>query len=663
MLHSSTALRTIIQRGILLLLFSFTVATALAQETAVQMLLVPQGNDETPFTNEENYPLVEMIVAPANQGRIPFSGLDATHFTLVEAGETTAPVSVEPLTTAQQPVSLLIVLDSSGPMQPVFNDVRTAVINSYSTLDLTDQSGLLAFETAVNLDEPFPQLNPQRELTFTNDGGALINLLNTLSPTENSATPLYDALLKGVRLTEIAAPTERRAVIVITNGVDQLPGSSGSGSTRAGSDTIIQIARDQQIALFPIGLGGGVDTGLLQDMAAQTGGKFFPVADASGITPAIGEVVRQLKQSYRLVYNAATEADNGLHELQVVAQTPQGVAQAAVSFKAYYPLTPVLRGVTVLAEDGATYAAENAPPLLGSVTITPDIVARGGLTAVTYALNDTPVHQATLPPWEFTWQTDGLDSTIPHRITIEATTADQQTARFETNFILQPCDTFCRWERQLGFSPAYLFLGLGLLILGIFVWLLLRQRRQVAAPASTSSDLFPKEKPFPYRQTMPPTSHPTEVDSPVTEYDSDDFSQDWSQAGGKGLSHHTSYTQVDKTEIKKPERPLFPKTELLIRALKHTAHLTDLEKGTTYELGPTTTIGRAPDNDIVIQEAAVSGYHAKIILRDEQFILEEAKVTNPTLVNGQEVTNGSHILTDGDEITIGRRILTFKQLS
>lgn len=65
----------------------------------------------------------------------------------------------------------------------------------------------------------------------------------------------------------------------------------------------------------------------------------------------------------------------------------------------------------------------------------------------------------------------------------------------------------------------------------------------------------------------------------------------------------------------------------------------------------------------MIQEAAVSGYHAKIILRDEQFILEEAKVTNPTLVNGQEVTNGSHILTDGDEITIGRRILTFKQLS
>ena len=631
----------------------------MAQETAVQLLLTPQGNDETPFINDENYPLLELTVAPANQGHVPFLGLDATHFTLIEAGETYPPLAVESINNPQQAISLLIVLDSSSPMQPVFNDVRTAVINGYNALELTDQSGLLAFETAVNLDEPFPQLNPQRELTFTNDEGALINLLNTLNPTEGSATPLYDALLKGVRLAEIAAPTERRGVILITNGIDQAANSAGSGSTRAGADIVVQIAREQNIPLFPIGIGSGIDSPVLQNMASQTGGQFFAPGDATGVTAAISDVVRQLKQSYRVVYEAATEADNGLHDLQVVAQTPQGAAEAVVSFKAYYPLAPALRGITVVTEDGTSYAAESVPPLLGSVTITPDIVARAGLTAVTYSLNDTLVHQATLPPWEFVWQTDGLDRTIPHRITIEAITTDQQTARFDANFVLQPCDTFCRWERQLGFQPAYLFLGLGLVVLAIFVWLLLRQRQQVVVPLSTGSDLFPNERPRNiYQPTMPPSQR-TEVDSLLTEYDDGD----WSQAGG-GLSHHTSYTQVDKTEVKQSERPLlYPKTEVLSRSQKHTANLTDNEDGMIYELKAMTTIGRAPDNNIVINEQSVSGHHAKIILQEDNFVLEEGKVTNPTLVNGQEIADHSHILTDGDEVTIGRKVLTFKQLS
>ena len=157
---------------------------------------------------------------------------------------------------------------------------------------------------------------------------------------------------------------------------------------------------------------------------------------------------------------------------------------------------------------------------------------------------------------------------------------------------------------------------------------------------------------------MPPSQR-TEVDSLLTEYDDGD----WSQAGG-GLSHHTSYTQVDKTEVKQSERPLlYPKTEVLSRSQKHTANLTDNEDGMIYELKAMTTIGRAPDNNIVINEQSVSGHHAKIILQEDNFVLEEGKVTNPTLVNGQEIADHSHILTDGDEVTIGRKVLTFKQLS
>lgn len=647
-----------------LLIVATTIVTA--QETAVSILLLVQDADKTPLVADTDYPQLHLLVAPVNQGRVPYQGLAPSQFTIHEAGEQHEDLIIESVVDPQQPVSVMIVLDTSNAMQPVFNEVRTAVINSYDALELTDQSGVLAFETAVNLDEPFPQLDPQHEINFTNDEGALINLLNTLAPADNSATPIYDALLKAVRLTEIAAPTERRAVILITNGTDRTADGTGNGSKRAGADTIAQIAREQHIPLFPIGLGAEVDAALLQEMANQTGGKFFAARDGNTITQAINDVVQQLRQNYRVVYEATTAADNTLHDLQLVVQTPQGVAEASLSFKAYYPIVPVLRGINIVTEDGTAYAAENVPPLLGTVTITPDIVAREGLTAVTYHLNNIPIHQATLPPWEFVWQTDDLDTSVPHRLAIEATTANQQTAQFEANFVLQPCDTFCRLEQQLGFQPAYLFLGLGLVILGVFIWLLRQQHRQSAGPTSTGSDLFPREVHRPPVAAKRPLafSQPTQVDSLLTEYDSQENLAGWSNGGegGPGLSHHTSYTQVDKTEVKKPERPLFPKTEVLSRSLKHAAKLTDHESGAVFDLALTTTIGRAPDNDIVIKETAVSGHHAKITLQGDKFILEDFKVTNPTQVNGEDITQQPHTLADGDELTIGRRVLTFTQL-
>ncbi len=70
-----------------------------------------------------------------------------------------------------------------------------------------------------------------------------------------------------------------------------------------------------------------------------------------------------------------------------------------------------------------------------------------------------------------------------------------------------------------------------------------------------------------------------------------------------------------------------------------------------------TTIGRKPDNDIQIDNLAVSGKHALIITILDDSFLEDLGSTNGTYVNGKLIKK--HALRDGDLIGIGKHELKY----
>lgn len=74
-------------------------------------------------------------------------------------------------------------------------------------------------------------------------------------------------------------------------------------------------------------------------------------------------------------------------------------------------------------------------------------------------------------------------------------------------------------------------------------------------------------------------------------------------------------------------------------------------------VGQKLTIGRKPDNDIVIDNLAVSGHHAEIESLSASFILTDRDSTNGTFVN--EKIKTSHVLRNNDIITIGKHELLF----
>lgn len=87
--------------------------------------------------------------------------------------------------------------------------------------------------------------------------------------------------------------------------------------------------------------------------------------------------------------------------------------------------------------------------------------------------------------------------------------------------------------------------------------------------------------------------------------------------------------------------------------------ITDAEGGTReFPLSKERiTIGRHPDNDISLNDKAVSGRHAVVITILHDSFLEDLNSTNGTQVNGKQIAK--HPLADGDTVSIGRNTLKY----
>ena len=71
-----------------------------------------------------------------------------------------------------------------------------------------------------------------------------------------------------------------------------------------------------------------------------------------------------------------------------------------------------------------------------------------------------------------------------------------------------------------------------------------------------------------------------------------------------------------------------------------------------------TSIGRLPDNNLQIDNLAVSGHHAKISWEQGQYIVEDLGSLNGTFVNNERV--GKSTLRHGDQVKIGKHVVEFK---
>lgn len=165
------------------------------------------------------------------------------------------------------PVTTVLVLDRSGSMTGRADSddpgtkmvaLKQAARRFVELMRPAARTTLLPFSTEVERPEP-----------FTADQAALKERIDALEPA--GGTLFYDATLAGVETLLAGGGKGRRAVVALTDGRDEAPGS------RHSDDDVIERAREAGVPLYLLGLGAKdeINEPVMQRMARETGGEYY----------------------------------------------------------------------------------------------------------------------------------------------------------------------------------------------------------------------------------------------------------------------------------------------------------------------------------------------------------------------------------------------------
>lgn len=80
-----------------------------------------------------------------------------------------------------------------------------------------------------------------------------------------------------------------------------------------------------------------------------------------------------------------------------------------------------------------------------------------------------------------------------------------------------------------------------------------------------------------------------------------------------------------------------------------------LKVGSVVPISTRLTIGRKEDNELILDDQYVSGHHAVISLKNNDYVIQDLKSTNGVIVNGNILEKPLYLNID-DEIAIGEYI-------
>lgn len=271
------------------------------------------------------FPAIESFVTVLDENQEPISDLTVDNFTVTEDSVIQSPVTVE-AEGGGEPTSIAITLDTSGSI----DDDELAEINEAANyfVDLLkpeDRAAVIKFSTDVFIIQ-----------TFTSDKAAIHAAINAPRP-QDDYTALYDAVVEAANL--IASEPVRRAIVILTDGDDT--------ASSATLQDAIDAANAQNAPVYAIGLGNGIDEGVLEQLATDTGGQFYIAPTTDELQAIFDEISGALNIQYKVTYTTSNPVEDGTTRLVEVTVTYQSnTASDTETYQA--PLDPNLPEATIL---------------------------------------------------------------------------------------------------------------------------------------------------------------------------------------------------------------------------------------------------------------------------------------------------------------------------
>jgi Ca-activated chloride channel homolog len=248
-------------------------------------------------------------------------GLEKSNFSIFEDG---VKQKISQFAAEEAPLSIGLLVDTSGSMGSKLGTSRQAVAEILNTLSGQDESFLVEFNDSAQLAVPFT--------------GRKTEIEDKLASAESAGlTALLDAVELGLQEMKHAR-NARKALVLISDG-----GDNNSGYT---PEQIQNLVRQADVQVYcmgvfepfsSLGLGAAELSGprLLTEIAEQTGGRAYPARSFAALPTIARKIAIELRNQYVLAYSPSRkERDGKYHKVDVKLTAPPGLS----SLKAHWRL-------------------------------------------------------------------------------------------------------------------------------------------------------------------------------------------------------------------------------------------------------------------------------------------------------------------------------------
>ena len=253
--------------------------------------------------------LVVLHVRVTDRGGSYATGLTADSFRIFEEGR---PQAVRFFESTDAPITVGLIIDSSGSMRNVRDRVIAAAAEFVESSNPDDEVFALVFNDSVH--HVLPESEP-----FTDDAGTLRNALaDVFHP--SGRTALYDAIAEGLAYGAHGS-RDRRALVVLSDG--------GDNASRITFREALTHVEASNAVIYTIALADPFDLESdpkrLTHLAETSGGRAFAPKDVAGVHRAFSQIARDIRHSYVMGYEPSrVDQRAGFRHVHVEARSPEG---------------------------------------------------------------------------------------------------------------------------------------------------------------------------------------------------------------------------------------------------------------------------------------------------------------------------------------------------
>ncbi len=263
-----------------------------------------QGAPRKVFSSTSEVVMVHVSVRDRKSRLVP--GLPREAFSVFENGQ---PQAITYFENEDRPVTVGLVVDSSGSMQRKRDDVIAAGLAFAKSSHAQDEMFTVNFN-----EEVWKGLPPA--IAFTTDFEELRRAL--LRSGARGQTALFDAIKTALNHLE-QGHEEKKVLVVVSDG--------GDNASKTTYDQVLDTALRMDAIIYTIGVYDEYATeakpDLLKKLAESTGGASFFPQDPSEATQILQRVAAEIRSGYTLGYSPAAAA-GGFRTIRVGVHAPDG---------------------------------------------------------------------------------------------------------------------------------------------------------------------------------------------------------------------------------------------------------------------------------------------------------------------------------------------------